>query len=945
VSIHDSGSRKQSTTFKAHDDAVNVLRWWGAQEVLTGSDDCTAKHWDLRATRRPLSHFTGHRGWVKNCEVVNERLCLTAAFDGTVRVWDRYEASTPHHPPDMLAAPPVALYSARLQPQPNIMFYHPELLRIAVHRGTSDDWGAAGRRFAATEQARGSTPPSSCCEGGGLKSGTKLAISVGRAVILVRDFDPLTAGPELLEASALLPAASLQALDLPPGDGQGEGAVFGETVDQFMDEHLKLKQLCTAADGGEVASAEGVCGGGATIEEDPAEAGHSLEANDSNALSRPQQLVLDAVRRFLLDCAASVQGGGSAVEQALPLLQAPRRNGTAVQEAPHRILTALAEVGVATPVAGEAGGAGAREGTAVRLHLLLEETCRLLQTSHGAWSQRLQETLGVQTMQGLLFHMGLGGEAAAEKAEARLGGYLEGRGGTGDNLPGAKGNIVQRMWGSQDEHVFALRFDASGCWLAVRSSYSFLATLGPADDTCAHFQHSAAMCSLPQSWSRATVPPLDLVQEVLQGSVRYAPFVGSEHMPCVSDHSGGEEPRMGGCTNVLAVDGPVAEAMHSRSYAEMAAVHGSEGGMPACLAAWAEVGWEPTSTSSRLSHLQPEFVLSECNLPAGGRLLTPAGQLLAVAARGVQLCAAPETAGCSAAVDIALAAELLVSAVFIAAHPANPAVTSAVQKVLGTTGPCRFGGARPWLAPSLQGGGLLHCTVLRMAHPPHMNNGIITAPCFSAGVPPSLLVPWRGSMGYASLHPIHAQVQGGGAVPLLFTAALMQEAQRSIHYSVLYTLQQRQLGAPDPPAAQALAPQEYGTWVLEGGAAARHSRTQGVADALLRASSQQEVAFDGVAPVLTAADVLFVMQCSAALRAQLPETEQEQAMLAERLCVLVNRGHHGLTRALLQGVEFDSVLDISVPPPPPSLGGLVAAAISSAHAVAVTQHGRLAALL
>lgn len=70
---------------RGHSSGVNVAQFWGPW-IVTGSDDCTAMLWDRRNTSTPCMTFDGHSGWVKNVEAVDDRLLLTSAFDGTLRL-------------------------------------------------------------------------------------------------------------------------------------------------------------------------------------------------------------------------------------------------------------------------------------------------------------------------------------------------------------------------------------------------------------------------------------------------------------------------------------------------------------------------------------------------------------------------------------------------------------------------------------------------------------------------------------------------------------------------------------------------------------------------------------------------------------------------------------------------------------------------------------------
>ena len=72
----------------------------GEHHFWTGSDDCTIKQWDLRRLDAATRHFHGHNNWVKTIDLMGENQLLTAAFDGTVRVWDITKAYPEGGAPD-----------------------------------------------------------------------------------------------------------------------------------------------------------------------------------------------------------------------------------------------------------------------------------------------------------------------------------------------------------------------------------------------------------------------------------------------------------------------------------------------------------------------------------------------------------------------------------------------------------------------------------------------------------------------------------------------------------------------------------------------------------------------------------------------------------------------------------------------------------------------------
>ena len=80
----------------AHTDCANVLTFLNDTHLVTGSDDCLIKLWDMRKLSKPFYTLEGHSNWVKNLEYDNSRQWLySSAFDCTVRMWDlqKLEAS------------------------------------------------------------------------------------------------------------------------------------------------------------------------------------------------------------------------------------------------------------------------------------------------------------------------------------------------------------------------------------------------------------------------------------------------------------------------------------------------------------------------------------------------------------------------------------------------------------------------------------------------------------------------------------------------------------------------------------------------------------------------------------------------------------------------------------------------------------------------------------
>uniref|UniRef100_A0A7S0P974 Uncharacterized protein n=1 Tax=Cafeteria roenbergensis TaxID=33653 RepID=A0A7S0P974_CAFRO len=243
--VLDGRSLRTVAVLEGHTQGCNVARFRGDATVFTGSDDRTAREWDLRSvaptslrgaaagaaaeaiargtegaslaaahaavsgagpslppvggartSRGPCVRvYRGHSelGWVKNCEPLCGGLLLTSAFDGTVRLWDTAaSAASPYIPTDgpwTWADPETCLLRGFAVPLTgNVVFAHPDLRRIAVH----PDWAGGGRD-------------------------AKLALSVGSSTLLVHRMRPRSLAADLDAAWAGVPAAGEHTYDTPLG--------------------------------------------------------------------------------------------------------------------------------------------------------------------------------------------------------------------------------------------------------------------------------------------------------------------------------------------------------------------------------------------------------------------------------------------------------------------------------------------------------------------------------------------------------------------------------------------------------------------------------------------------------------------------------------------------------------------------------------------------------
>lgn len=224
--VLDGATGKALSSFTASEEGVNVCRFWGNDELLVGDAGGDISHWSLADTSKALRHYRGHDVQVKNVEVVNERYFLSCAFDGCLRLWDRY-AQPPYWPEGVPGVSPAQVYNLpgrRLSA--NTLFYHLDLQRIALHRGGVDDWVARGRPFTPTAQlsplhrphadTTSGHAPRWPVEGDG-QGTTTLALSIGNCVLLVRKLNVFTLARSLEEAGALVPGWKFGTVQMEPG--------------------------------------------------------------------------------------------------------------------------------------------------------------------------------------------------------------------------------------------------------------------------------------------------------------------------------------------------------------------------------------------------------------------------------------------------------------------------------------------------------------------------------------------------------------------------------------------------------------------------------------------------------------------------------------------------------------------------------------------------------
>eukprot|EP01083_Nonionella_stella_P294128 1000111_1 len=97
LSVIDPLSHTNIGNHQIHEDSVNVVCFKSEHIFVTGSDDFSAKLWDLRKMSESVRSFQGHIDAVKNVEFFKDSHVLTSSFDGSVRLWDLHNSSTESH--------------------------------------------------------------------------------------------------------------------------------------------------------------------------------------------------------------------------------------------------------------------------------------------------------------------------------------------------------------------------------------------------------------------------------------------------------------------------------------------------------------------------------------------------------------------------------------------------------------------------------------------------------------------------------------------------------------------------------------------------------------------------------------------------------------------------------------------------------------------------------
>jgi U3 small nucleolar RNA-associated protein 15 len=89
IQVFDSNSRTVMRTFIGHSRAVHVTKFSSYSQVMSSSDDCTVRCWDL-PTGEELISLSGHKDYIRSGDVHSSspELWLTGSYDHTVKLWD-----------------------------------------------------------------------------------------------------------------------------------------------------------------------------------------------------------------------------------------------------------------------------------------------------------------------------------------------------------------------------------------------------------------------------------------------------------------------------------------------------------------------------------------------------------------------------------------------------------------------------------------------------------------------------------------------------------------------------------------------------------------------------------------------------------------------------------------------------------------------------------------
>lgn len=95
VRVFDSASRSVLRTFQGHKDSIHATEFLETEPsiVLSGSDDCTMKTWDMRSALL-ASEFLGHSDRIRTVSQNSQgKYIISGSYDHVIKVWDPRKGS------------------------------------------------------------------------------------------------------------------------------------------------------------------------------------------------------------------------------------------------------------------------------------------------------------------------------------------------------------------------------------------------------------------------------------------------------------------------------------------------------------------------------------------------------------------------------------------------------------------------------------------------------------------------------------------------------------------------------------------------------------------------------------------------------------------------------------------------------------------------------------
>jgi len=72
---------------KGHAKSVRCMKYVQSSRLITGSNDCTLKVWDLQNKEKASITLEGHREGITSIDVDGDHI-VSGSYDGTVRLWE-----------------------------------------------------------------------------------------------------------------------------------------------------------------------------------------------------------------------------------------------------------------------------------------------------------------------------------------------------------------------------------------------------------------------------------------------------------------------------------------------------------------------------------------------------------------------------------------------------------------------------------------------------------------------------------------------------------------------------------------------------------------------------------------------------------------------------------------------------------------------------------------